>query len=79
MQLQTIRDVFVACRRKLKKSCALGVCKVTLLAIWLSTWKERNDWIFEGKAWTIQNFNHYFLRTLYSWSQVLDDGTNLTF
>ena len=47
------------------------------LAIWWSTWKERNQRIFEGKASSYQDFKLYFLRTLYSWSQVLGDGTNL--
>jgi len=47
------------------------------LAMWWSTWKERNQWIFEGKGRSYQDFKLYFLRTLYSWSQVLGDGINL--
>ena len=34
---------------------------------------------FERKAMPYQEFKLYFLRTLYNWSQVLEDGTNLTF
>ena len=49
------------------------------LAIWWSTWKERNQRIFEGKARFYQEFKLYFLRTLYSCSQVLNDGTYLNF
>ena len=49
------------------------------LAIWWSTWKERNDRIFEGKVGAIDDFKLYLLRTLYSWSQVLIHGTKLTF
>ena len=43
------------------------------------TWKEKNRWIFEGKEMPFQDFKLYFLRTLHSWSQVLNGGTNLTF
>ena len=32
---------------------------------------------FRGEGWSYQEFKLYFLRTLYSWSLVLDDGTNL--
>lgn len=42
-------------------------------------WKERDCWISEGKAKSIQNFNLNFLRTLHSWSQVLNQGTKLSF
>ena len=49
------------------------------LAIWWSTWKKRNGRIFEGKARAIDDFKLYFLRTLYSSSQVLIHGTKLTF
>ena len=45
------------------------------LAIWWSTWKERNQRIFAGKAKSYQDFKLYCLRTLYSWSHVLGDGT----
>ena len=48
-----------------------------LFNIWWSTWKERNQWIFEGKAKSNQDFKLYFLRTLYSWCQVLGDGPNM--
>jgi len=34
---------------------------------------------FRGKTRSYQEFKLYFLRTLYSWSQVLDDGKNLNF
>ena len=49
------------------------------LGIWCSTSKERNGRIFEGKARAIDDFKLYFLRTLYSWSQVLSYGIKLTF
>jgi len=49
------------------------------LALWWSTWKERNHQIFMGNARSYQELILYVLRTLYSWSQVLDYGTNLTF
>ena len=54
-----------------------------LLGIWkMIPWPHgrvlgRNQRIFEGKARSYQEFKLYFLRTLYNWSQVLDDGTNL--
>ena len=47
------------------------------LAIWWSTWKERNQRIFAGKARSYQDFKLYFLRTLYSWSHVLGDDTHM--
>ena len=38
------------------------------LAIWWTTWKERNRRIFDDKALPLQDFKLYFLRLLYSWS-----------
>ena len=69
----------MAGRRSLKKSWIQGVWKLTPLAISWSTWKERNGWIFKSKAKPIQDFNVYFLRTLYSWSQVPSHGTMMSF
>jgi len=41
---------------------------------------EREESVdFRGQARSYPEFKFYFLITLYSWSQVLDDGTNLTF
>ena len=57
---QTIRDVLVAWRRRLKKSWVLGVWKLMPLAIWWSTWKEWNGQIFEGKARAIDDFKLFF-------------------
>ena len=79
VQPRTIKDVLMGWRRRLKRSWLLGIWNMSLLPIWWSTWKDRNRQIFEGKARSYQEFKLYFLRTLYSWSQVLDDGTNLTF
>ena len=56
---QTIRDVLVAWRRRLRESWILGVWKLIPLAIWWSTWMGKNCLIFEGKARTqfkISNF-----------------------
>ena len=50
-----------------------------LLAIWWSIWKEGNQRIFEGKVRSYQEFKLYLLRTLCSWSQVLNDGTYLNY
>jgi len=55
----------------------LGIWKMIPLAIWWSTWKERNQRIFAGKVRSYQVLKLYFLRTLYSWSLILGDGTNL--
>jgi len=77
VQPHTIKDVLTTRRRTMKRGWLLGIWKMIPLAIWWSTWKERNQRIFEGKARFYQKFKLYFLRTLYSWSQVLDDGTNL--
>jgi len=79
LQPQTIKDVSVACRRRLRKSWILGVWKLLPLAIWWCTWRERKSRIFEGNSRSVQDFKLHFLRTLYSWSQVLGYGTQLTF
>lgn len=34
--------------------------------------------MFEGKALSLQNLKLYFMRMLYSWSQVLNCGTKLS-
>jgi len=76
VQACTTKDVSMAFRRRLKIGWLLEIWKMIPLAIWWSTWKERNHKIFEDKARSYQEFKIYFLRTLYSWSQVLDDGTD---
>ena len=53
--------------KKVNKSWVLGVWKLMPLAIWWSTWKERNGWIFEGKARAIDDFKLYFLRSPHDW------------
>ena len=78
MQSQTIR-FFGGMEKEVKEELGLGVSKLIPLAIWWSTWKGRNGWIFEGKAWTVHGFKLYFLRTLYGWSQVLNHGAKLSF
>ena len=45
------------------------------LVEYVELWKERNHRIFAGKARSYQDFKLYLLRTLYSWSLVLGDGT----
>jgi len=40
---------------------------------------SRNQRIFEGKDLSLLDFKMYFLRVLYTWSQVLEDRVNLTF
>jgi len=37
-----------------------------------------NSRVFEGKARSFQDFQLYFLRTLYNWSQVFGYATKLT-
>ena len=74
----TMKDVLVW-RRRLKSSWLLGLWKMIALAIWWSTWRERNHRIFDGKAKFYQDLKLYLLRTLYVLSQVLDIGTNWTF
>jgi len=64
--------------RRLKKSEVHGIWKLVPLAIWWCTWKERNRRIFEGKGSSLQDFKLYFLRMLYSWSQVLDGGSKVS-
>ena len=56
VQPPLVRDVVVAWRRRLKKELGwvLGICKLTPLVIWWSTWKERNCQIFEGKDMSYQ-------------------------
>jgi len=63
----------------MKRGWLQGIWKMIPLDIWWSTWKERNQRIFDGKARSYQEFKFYFLRTLYSWSQVLNVGTYLNF
>ena len=65
--------------KKMKKNWVLRVWKMILKVIWWTTWKEMNQHIFVGKELSFQDFNFYFLRTLYSWSQVLNGGTNSNF
>ena len=78
IQSSNIKDVLVAWRRRLKKCWVHEVWKLIPLAIWWCTWKERNRRIFEDKALSFQDFNLYFLETLYSWSQVLNGGLNVS-
>jgi len=63
----------------LKKMMGLWSLEVDTFGYLVEYLKERNGWIFGGKAKSIQDFKLYFLRTLYGRSQVLDHGTNLTF
>ena len=74
-----VKDALVAWTRGVQKSWVSGVWKMILIAIWWTTWKERNQPIFDGKEMFFQDFKVYFLKTLYSWSHVLNDGTNLPF
>ena len=74
-----VKDVLVAWRRRKHKCLALGVWNLIPLAIWWSVWKERNRWIFKGKDLSLLEFKMYFLRILYTWSQVIEDRVNLTF
>jgi len=74
-----VKDVLVPWRRRIKKCLAFGIWKLIPLAIWWSTWKERNRKIFEGKDLSLHDFRLYFLKILYSWSQALDGGANTTF
>jgi len=74
VQLSNVKDVLVAWRRRLKKSWKFGP-----LDIWQFTLKERIRQIFEGKASSHMDFKLYFLRMWYSWSQVLDDGSKVSF
>jgi len=39
----------------------------------------RHEPTYEGKGIFLQDSKLYFLRALYTWSQVLNDGTNLAF
>jgi len=78
VQPQTIKDVLMTWRRRLKKSWILAVWNLLLFAIW-GIWRERNSKIFQGKGRSFQDFQLYFLRTLYSRSQVLSCGIELTF
>lgn len=50
VQPQTMREVLVAWRRKLKKSWIVVVWNLMSLTIWWNTWKEMNSQIFESKA-----------------------------
>ena len=79
VQPHTIKEVLMAWRRRMKRCWLQGIWKMNPLAISWSTWKERNQRIFEGKARSSQEFKLYFLRTLCSWNQVLNDGTYINF
>ena len=46
VQPSNVKDVLVACRRRMKKSWVLGVWNMVPLAIWWATWKERNRRVF---------------------------------
>ena len=50
VQPSNVKDVLVAWRRRKKKSWALIVGNMVPSAIWLTTWKERNQCIFEVVA-----------------------------
>ena len=63
----------------MKKSWACGVWNMVPLAIWWTTWKERNRRIFDDKVLSCQDFKRYFLRWLYSWSVGLSGNKNLNF
>ena len=71
----------MAWRRKLKKSWILGVCKLMSLAIWWTTWKERNCWIFVGKAraYCLIEILSFTFENLYTRGQVLYNGTKITY
>jgi len=76
-----VKDVLVAWSRRLKKCWIHGIWKSVPSTIWWCTWKERfprNRRIFEGKGLSIQDFKLSFLGMLYSWSQVLIGGFNLS-
>jgi len=62
----------------MKKCLAVRVWKMIPLAIWWTTRNERNSRIFEGIDLSFQEFKLYFLRALYSWSDFLNGGTNIT-
>ena len=66
VQPLTIKNVLMSWTRKINRGWLLGIWKMIPLAIWWSTWKERNQRIFAGKARSYQDFKLYFLRTLYS-------------
>jgi len=74
-----VKDVLAAWRRRMKKCLALDVWKMIPLAIWWTTWKDRNRRIFEGIDLSLQDFKLYFLTILYSWSHAHDGGANTTF
>ena len=78
VQASNAKDVLVAWRRRLKKSWFHGIWKLVPLTIWWCTWKESNQRIFEGKASSLQDCKLYFLRLLYSWSQVLDGSSSMS-
>ena len=79
VQPSNFRDVVVAWRRRMKKSWILGVWNMVPLAIWRTTWKERNRRIFDDQALSLQDFKLYFLRLLFSWSVGLCGNNNLNF
>jgi len=66
VQPQAIIEVFLAWRKRLKKTWVIGVWKFMPLTIWWRTWKERNCRIFADKARSIQDFKLYFWKTLYN-------------
>lgn len=73
VQLLNFKDMLVAWRRRLKKSWNQ---KLIPLVVWWSTWKERNQQIFEGRALGFQEFELFFLRLLYCWSRMLKCDVN---
>ena len=86
VQPSNVRDVVVAWRRRMKKrrrrmkkSWVLGVWNMVPLAIWWTSWKERNRHIFDDKAVLLQDFKLYFLRLFYSWSVGLCGNKSLNF
>ena len=79
VQPSNVRDMAVACRRRIKKCWVLGVWNMIPWAVWWATWKERNRHIFEDKASSFQEFELYFLRWFHSWSVGLSGNKNLKF
>jgi len=69
----------MAWRRRLKRSWFLEIWKMALLVIYGGVLGKREIIGFLRVRLGPIKSSLYFFRSLYSWSQVLDDGTNLTF
>ena len=53
---------------KNEEELVLVIWNMIPLAIWWAIQKQRNRCIVQDKALSFQDFKHYFLRLLYSWS-----------